>query len=177
LVQILPQKEGVCNFRNIQRFGSHSPRNWETIKPALAGLQSLKEVINIHTLAVRIYCNSVKWSEVSSHTANFLLENLVVEAGFEFPLARRSCGDVHCCLTTSKNNKVLFRSDGSTVKWSIGYIGFHDFKISCIDELLPSACFTLVSNIEPPTLAVLSFEAVMKYVLSDDHCISVTWRS
>jgi hypothetical protein len=38
-------------------------------------------------------------------------------------------------LTSTKNDKVLLRRNGSTVQWSIGRVCLHDLKIAGVDKL------------------------------------------
>lgn len=83
----------------------------------------------------RADCDVVERTEVTSDTTNLLLENLVVEASFEFSLTSRGSGNIHGCLTTTKNDVVLDGSDGGAVEGSICDIGFEDFEVICSDEL------------------------------------------
>ena len=50
-------------------------------------------------------------AEMSPNSANLLLKDLVVESCLEFSLAGRGCGDIHRCLATTKNDKILLRSN------------------------------------------------------------------
>ena len=84
-------------------------------------------------LASGVDCDVVERTEVTAHTADLLLENLVVEARFEFTLARRSGCDVHSSLSTSENNKLLgFRCDRGRVERCVGNVGLEDFHRVCV---------------------------------------------
>lgn len=82
----------------------------------------------------------VERTEVTSDTANLLLEDLVVETGFELSLAGRGGGDVHGCLTTAEDDVVLDGSDGCAVEGSVCDVGLEDFEIVCGDELWGVVC-------------------------------------
>ena len=102
---------------------------------------------------------------MATHTANLLLEDLVVETSLELTLAGRGPGDVHSGLTTTKNNKVLLGGDGSTVQGGISDVGLENLKVLGGNELR-SISDTFRCNPEGlknvRTLAVLSLLAVMK---------------
>jgi len=72
---------------------------------------------------------------MASHSANLLLENLVVETGFEFTLARRCGSDIHSCLSTSQDDIIFLWGDGGAVQGGVCRVSFHDFKVVNIDEL------------------------------------------
>lgn len=113
---------------------------------------------------------------MSLDTADLLFKDLVVETSLELSLAGRGLGNVHGILTTSEDDVVFLRSDGSAVQRSIGHVGLHYLEISCVDELFESAVFHASAASASPghiTLAVLSLDAVRQYVRSGDHWISV----
>lgn len=84
---------------------------------------------------LRMYRNIVQWSEMAPYATNFLLENFVEEACFEFTLAGTGGSNVHSSLTTSEDDVVLFRGDGSAIEWRISLVCFEDDEIGCRDEL------------------------------------------
>jgi hypothetical protein len=70
----------------------------------------------------------VERAEVTTHTADLLLEDLVVEAGLELTLAGGCGGDVHGGLTTTEDNVVLrVGGDGGGVEGCVGDVGLEDF--------------------------------------------------
>lgn len=85
--------------------------------------------------AERRHGDVVEGTEVASDTADLLLEDLVVEAGFEFSLAGRGGGDVHGCLTTADDDVVFKGGDGGGVEGGVGDVGFHYFEGLGVDEL------------------------------------------
>lgn len=72
---------------------------------------------------------------MTSNSANFLFENLVVESGFEFTLSSRSLCDTHSILATSENNKFLLGSYGSAVEGSVGDVCLQNLQVLRINEL------------------------------------------
>lgn len=72
---------------------------------------------------------------MTTNSANLLLENLVVESGLKLSLSAAGCGDIHSCLTTSENDKVLVGGDGCAVQGSICDVCLHDLEIRGVDEL------------------------------------------
>lgn len=114
-------------------------------------------------LAGRVGGDGVEGTEVASHTADLVLEDLVVEAGFEFTLAGRGSGDVHGCLTTSEDNKVFLGGDGGAVEGGVGGVGLEDFEVLGRDELWGRVSLVRMKIREGgSTLAVLSLQAVMQ---------------
>ena len=78
-------------------------------------------------LASGVDSDVVERTEVTTHTANLLLEDLVVEAGLELTLAGRGGGDVHGGLTTTEDNVVLrVGGDGGGVEGCVGDVGLED---------------------------------------------------
>lgn len=141
--------------------------------------------------ALRVNCDVVERTEVTPHAANLLTEDLVVEAGFELSLTSASRGDIHSSLSTTENYVVLDGSNGGTVERGIGNVGLEHFDAVGSGDLISKSDLERTNQeferplggTEPDdvrgsrlTLAVLSFEAVMKYVRSWDHCRSVTNR-
>ena len=105
---------------------------------------SLVEVVNADVavfsaacvaLAGRVGGDSVEGTEVTTHTANLVLEDLVVETGLELTLAGGGGGNIHGGLTTSQDDEVLLRGNGSAVQRSVGNVGLDDGKILGRDEL------------------------------------------
>lgn len=68
------------------------------------------------SLALGMDRDRVERSEVTSHTANLLLEDHVVDAGFKATLASSSRGDIHGRLPTSENHKRLGGMDCARVE-------------------------------------------------------------
>lgn len=60
----------------------------------------------------RIHGDGVERAEMALDTANFILEDAVVEARFELALARAGGGNVRGGLTTAEDDEVFFRRDG-----------------------------------------------------------------
>jgi hypothetical protein len=78
----------------------------------------------------------VERAEVATHTADLLLEYLVVEASLELALAGRSGSDVHGSLATAKDNVVLgVGGDGGGVEGRIGDVGLEDFHAVGVVQL------------------------------------------
>lgn len=79
--------------------------------------------------------DGVKRTEVATDTTDFVLEDLVVEAGFEFTLSGGGGGDVHGGLTTAENDEVFARGDGGGVEGGICDVGFEELQVSCRNDL------------------------------------------
>jgi hypothetical protein len=125
--------------------------------------------------ALGMYGDVVEGTEVTTDTANLLHEDLVVEARFELSLAGRGGGDVHGGLSSSKDNVVFDGGDGGAVEGRVGDVGLQNVELLNVDELGTVSiggedCIRLRLR----TLAVLSLDAVMKYVRSGAHWMSVT---
>jgi hypothetical protein len=97
------------------------------------------------TLAGGVYGDVVERSEVTSHSANLLFEDLVVESGFEFTLAGRCGGDIHGGLTTTEDDEILLCRHRSRVKWGIGNVGLEYLEITGVDNLSAVSCGCLVN--------------------------------
>ncbi len=110
---------------------------------------------------------------MASNHSDFLLEDLMVKSSFEFTLSAVGGGNIHGRLSTAENDKVLFGCNSGAVQGSIGSIGFHNFEIAGINELENSQSSVFQISSVTLTLAVLSLDAVMKYVLSGDHWMSL----
>lgn len=115
-------------------------------------------------------CDIVQGTEMATNTANLLHEDLVVETCLELSLTGRGGGDVHGCLSATEDNVIFHRCDRSAVQGGVRNITLQDAEILNINELR----YLLVSNSQRfkalyPTLAVLSFDAVMKYDRSGAH--------
>lgn len=63
-------------------------------------------------------------------TANLVLKDLVVEAGFELSLSGVGGGDVHGCLTTAQNYKVFLGRDGCGIEGGVCYVSFKNGEVS-----------------------------------------------
>ena len=85
--------------------------------------------------ASRVHGNSVERTEMTTDTADLVLEDLVVESGLEFTLAGGCRCDVHGGLATTENDVFLLWRDGSGVEGGIGWIGLHDGEIAGRDDL------------------------------------------
>ncbi len=86
-------------------------------------------------LARRIRRYRVQRTEVTAHTADLVLEDLVVESGLELSLPSRRGGDVHGGLATSENDEIFLGGDGGAVERCIGRVGLENLKILGADEL------------------------------------------
>lgn len=80
--------------------------------------------------AGRVHGDGVERSEMTTHTTNFVLKDLVVEAGFEFTLTRGGGCDFHGGLATAEDHVVLFRGDSSCVEGGVGRVGFEDGEVA-----------------------------------------------
>jgi hypothetical protein len=72
---------------------------------------------------------------VATDTADLVFENLVVEAGLELTLTGRGGCDIHSGLTTTEDNVVLLRGNGSRVEGGIGDVGLEDSEVAGSHEL------------------------------------------
>ena len=78
----------------------------------------------------------VEGTEVATHATDLLLEDLVVEARFEFTLARGSGCDVHGSLATAEDDELLgLRGDGGRVEGCVGDVGLEDLHGVCVVQL------------------------------------------
>lgn len=80
--------------------------------------------------AGRVHGDGVERTEMATHTPDFVFKDLVVEASFEFTLARRGGCDFHGGLTTAEDHVVLFRGDGGCVEGGVGGEGFEDGEVA-----------------------------------------------
>lgn len=131
---------------------------------------ALVEVVNSHVsvlsaagiaLACRVGGNSVEGTEVTSDTADLVLENLVVETGLELTLTGRGSGDIHSGLTTTEDDEVLLGGDSGTVEGCVGYVSLEDLEVASRDELDIVSIGCQLQRTKH-TLEVLSLLAVMK---------------
>lgn len=132
---------------------------------------ALVEVVNSHVAVLSAACvalaggvggDGVEGTEVASHTADLVLEDLVVESGLELSLAGRGSGDVHGGLTTTEDDKVLLGGDCGAVEGSIGNVCLENLEVAGRDELGEVSICLGRKQQKQPTLAVLSLQAVMK---------------
>ncbi len=79
--------------------------------------------------------DGVEGTEVTTDTANLVLEDLVVETGLELTLAGRGTGDIHGGLTTTEDDEVLLGCDCSAVEGGVGGVGLDDLEVTGTDEL------------------------------------------
>lgn len=119
------------------------------------------------TLAGRVGSDGVERAEMATHTADLVLEDLVVETSLELTLSGRGSGDIHGGLTTSEDDKVLLGGDGGTVDGGIGGVSLENLEVLGRDELerglaLGGDIRLEVSWFYARTLEVLSLQAVMK---------------
>ncbi len=87
-----------------------------------------------------MHSDRVERPKVSPDTANFILEDFMIESSLELSLPRTRRRDVPRFLTAAKDNKILLWRDGSCVQRSIGDICFEDLQGVCINDL---GCFVL----------------------------------
>lgn len=73
--------------------------------------------------------NGVQRTEVASDTTDLVLKDLVVETSLEFTLTSRCRRDFHRGLTSTEDDIVLLRCDGSGVERSVGNVGFKDGEV------------------------------------------------
>lgn len=114
--------------------------------------------------ALGVNTDGVEGTEVTPDTTDFVLENLVVETSLEFTLASGGGSDIHGGLTTSQDHVFLLGRDGGAVKGSVGDVGLEDGEVTGGHELYDISKLFRTSDEtkNQRTLAVLSFEAVMK---------------
>lgn len=79
--------------------------------------------------------NGVQRPEVTTHTADFILKDLVVETGFEFTLASGCRGDIHGGLATAQHHVVFLGGDDGAVEGGVGNVGFEDGEVTGGNEL------------------------------------------
>jgi hypothetical protein len=77
----------------------------------------------------------VEGTEMTTHTADFLHENLVVEPGLELSLPSRCCRDVHGSLTSAQNYVLLDGANSSAVQWCIRDICLQDLESLSVHKL------------------------------------------
>lgn len=94
--------------------------------------------------ALGVNADGVERPEVTTHTTDFILEDLVVETGFEFTLASGGGGDIHGSLTTTENHVVFLGGDDGAVEGGVGNVGFDDGEVTGGNELYFVSCFILL---------------------------------
>ena len=77
----------------------------------------------------------VDGTEVALDTTDFLLEDLVPEPRLEFTLSQRGVCDVHCILTTTKQDVGLPLCECSTFQRGFSSEGLDDHECSSIVNL------------------------------------------
>jgi len=82
-----------------------------------------------------VVVSTYQGTEVTTDTANLVLEDLVVESSLEFTLASGGRGDVHGGLTTTENDEVLLPGHAGAVEGGITGVGLEDLEILSGDEL------------------------------------------
>ena len=105
--------------------------------------------------------NGVQWAKVTFDSSYFILENLVVESSFKFPLSCRRSRDIHGGLSTSQDDKVFLGGEGGSVEGCVGDVGLQYWKITGWNELQKVSRWLRESH-DRRTLADLSLLAVMK---------------
>lgn len=75
--------------------------------------------------ALGINGDRIERPEMAFDAPDLVFEDLVVESCLKFTLTGRSCGDVHGCLATPKDDEVLLWRNGGSVERCVGGIGFH----------------------------------------------------
>lgn len=123
--------------------------------------------------AQRIHRDRVQRAEMPLDAADLVLEDLVIEAGFELALPAGGGGDVHGRLAAAEDDEGFLGGDGGGVEGGVGGVGFQGGEIAGGEELGG----LVVSFVwegkgggagdewkegSVRTLAVLSLEAVMK---------------
>lgn len=79
----------------------------------------------------RIHRDRVQRPEMSLDAPNFVLEDAMVEAGFELALARGGGGHVHGGLAAAEDDEVFLGGDGRRVEGSVGNVCFEELECSC----------------------------------------------
>lgn len=74
-------------------------------------------------------------TEVTTHTADLLLKDLVVEPRLELTLTGGGGSDVHSGLTTTEDDEVLLGGDGGAVERGVGGVGLEQLEVAGGDEL------------------------------------------
>jgi hypothetical protein len=85
--------------------------------------------------ALGVHSDVVQRTEVATYATDFLSEDLVVEARFEFTLAGRGCCDVHGGLSSTEDDVVFYGGDGGAVEGCVGDVGLEDVEGLDVDEL------------------------------------------
>ena len=104
----------------------------------------LIEVVHAHvsvltTRAVRstlrVHGHVVQRTEVTTYTADFLGEDLVVETGFEFTLSGGGGCDIHGGLSSSEDDVLFYGGDGGAVEGCVGDVGLQDVEGLDVEKL------------------------------------------
>ena len=74
--------------------------------------------------AQRVHRDRVQRAEMALDAADLVLEDLVVEAGFEFALPAGGGGDVHGGLAAAEDDEGFLGGDGRGVEGGVGGVGF-----------------------------------------------------
>jgi hypothetical protein len=111
---------------------------------------------------------------VASHSTYFVFEDFMVKTGFEFALTGLSCCYVAGFLTTPENDLGLVSYEANLTKSFTGVIaavlrGVSDTYVLRRSRVFASQICCKTKDGKEDTFAVLSFEAVMKYVLSPEN--------
>ena len=70
-----------------------------------------------------------------SDTANLILKNLVIEPRLELSLTCRRGRDIHGCLATTQNHKILTPREATAIEWRVRGIRLEHREVSSRDEL------------------------------------------
>lgn len=79
-----------------------------------------------------VYGDGVDRTEMALDTADFLLEDLVPKAGFEFTLAERGGGNAHGVLSTAEEDVWSLGVEGCAVQRCFGCVGLDDHEGFCV---------------------------------------------
>lgn len=82
------------------------------------------------SIALRVDCDCVQRTKVTSNSSDLVFENLVVKSCFEFALSCGCSGDIHGCLSASKNDKIFPRGYCSCIQWCISNEILQDLESS-----------------------------------------------
>lgn len=85
-------------------------------------------------LELGVVVGAYQGTEVASHTADLVFEDLVVEAGLELALARGRGGDVHGGLATAEDDEVLLVGDAGAVERGVGGVRLQDLEVAGGDQ-------------------------------------------
>lgn len=79
-------------------------------------------------------CDGVQWAEMSPHSSNLILKDLMIEPRLEFTLSGTGSGDIHSGLSTAEDDEVFPGCYGCGIEWSVGGVGLENFEIAGADN-------------------------------------------